>query len=101
MSNRVYHDAHNTPASNSQVSIDRARGGQIQITLTIPKKTHKLKLSVGSGVVEIPEVSVTFAIDLEQMPLVNVASYKTDRTQTGPATIPYPNGVITYSESFG
>lgn len=98
MSNRTYHDAHNAPASNSQVSIDRARGGQIQITLNIPSKTYPVR--GGRGRVTTAAMSVTFAIDLEEMPLVNVASYKTDRTQTGPDEMPYPNGVTKYNENF-
>lgn len=101
MANRIYQNGFNAGASNSQVSMDRARGGIITITLTIPEKTHRVKTPVGAGAVTIPAVSVTIDIDLEQMPLVNVAGYKTDRTQTGPDEMPYPNGVITYNENFG
>ena len=99
MSNRVYHDAHNTPASNSQVSIDRARGGKISITLKIPSKTYPVR--GGPGRVTTEAMQVSFEIDLEEMPLVNVASYKTDRVQTGPNQMPYPNGVTKYNQTFG
>lgn len=85
--------------THSQASIDRARGGQIKITLKIPSKTYAVQGGKG-GQVTTDAMSVSFEIDLEEMPLVNVATYKTDRTQTGPATIPYPNGTKTYSESF-
>jgi hypothetical protein len=98
MTNRIYQNAFNAPASNSQVSIDRARGGQIQITLTIPSKNYKVRGGLGS--VTTDEMQITFEIDLEEMPLVNVASYKTDRTQTGPKKMDYPNGNISFGGKF-
>lgn len=80
--------------------MDRARGGIITITLNIPSKTYPVRGGKG-GTVKTDAMSMTLDIDLEQMPLVNVAGYKTDRTQTGPDEMPYPSGVITYNENFG
>lgn len=90
MSNRTYHDAHNAPASNSQVSIDRARGGTIHLRITIPEE--RLPVRGGIGSVVIPKKELNLLVDLEELPLVNVASYKIDRNQTGPAKMSYPYG---------
>ena len=95
-----YQNSQNARNSDSDASIDRARGGIVQVTLNIPAKTYKLKLSIGSGTVTIPKMSCTFEIDLEQMPLVNVAGYEIEEEQIGPDTIAYPNGNITYNEDF-
>jgi hypothetical protein len=87
-----YQNSQNARNSDSDASIDRARGGIIKIELTIPEKTHKLKVSIGSGVVTIPAVKCTIEIDLEQMPLVNVSGYEIEEEQIGPDEMPYPNG---------
>jgi hypothetical protein len=94
-----YQNSQNARNSDSDASIDRARGGIIQITLTIPSKTYPVQGGNG-GQVKTDEMDVTFDIDLEQMPLVNVASYKVEEEQIGPDVIKYPNGNITYSETF-
>lgn len=86
-----YQDAFNVPASNSQPSIDRARGGIIKIKLTIPEIVRRVEGGRG-GQVTIPARVCEFEIDLEQMPLVDVAAYKVEERQIGPANIPYPNG---------
>lgn len=85
--------------TNSQGSMDRARGRIITITLNIPSKTYPVQGGRG-GTVKTDAMSMPINIDLEEMPLVNVAGYKTDRTQTGPNEMPYPNGTKTYSENF-
>jgi hypothetical protein len=69
---------------------DRARGGQLKVTLTIP--AMRLPVKGNFGYVNVPERKVTFELDLERMPLVNVAGYAVDRVQVKPTTISYPNG---------
>ncbi len=93
-----YQNSQNARNSDSDASIDRARGGIIQITLTIPSKRYRV--SGGLGSVTTAKMSVTIDIDLEQMPLVNVASYEVEEEQIAPEEIPYPNGNITYNETF-
>jgi hypothetical protein len=93
-----YQNSQNARNSDSDASIDRARGGIIQITLTIPSKIYPVR--GGRGIVRTAKMSVTIDIDLEQMPLVNVASYKIEEEQIAPDVIPYPNGNIRYRETF-
>lgn len=94
-----YQNSHNARNSDSDASIDRARGGIIQITLNIPSKTYQVQGGKG-GTVTTDAMSATLDIDLEQMPLVNVSSYKVEEEQIGPEEIPYPSGNTTYNENF-
>jgi len=97
MSSINYQDAFNTNAANSQGSIDRARGGKISISLTIPSKTYT---DSDGDSHTTDEMKVSFEIDLELMPLVNVAGYGTNLVQTGPEEIKYPNGNVKYEKTF-
>ena len=81
-----YANSYNAQAVTPQPSIDRARGGKIKVKLTFPRT----KVEGGSGFV--PRRVCEFEIDLEEMPLVNVAGYRTDRVQVAPDEMPYPNG---------
>lgn len=79
---------------------DRARGGQLKVKLTIPQR--RLPVQGGPGAVTIPKQVVEFVIDLERMPLVNVANYAVDRVQVAPPLISYPNGTdATVDATFG
>jgi hypothetical protein len=84
--------------------IDRARGGTVTITLVIPPKQIGVQ-GGGGGVVNIPQQSVTFTIDMEQLPLVNVANYSAPYTQIGPPALPYPaalpSGAAPLTHTFG
>lgn len=82
-------------------SYDRARGGQLKVKLTIPEITRPVEGGKG-GQVTIPKRVVEFEIDLERMPLVNVAGYTVERNQIAPDVIAYPNGTgAEVNASFG
>lgn len=81
-----YQNAFTATASHNQASIDRARGGIIKIKLTLPS------MNIIGGPGRTPARVCEFQIDLEQMPLVNVASYEVQEEQITPEEIPYPNG---------
>jgi len=72
-------------------SYDRARGGKIQIRLVIPSKTYSLDTRDG-GTVTTDEMVAEFEIDLEELPLVNVAGYKIEEEQYAPDRMSYPYG---------
>jgi hypothetical protein len=95
-----YQNSQNARNSDSDASIDRARGGIIQITLTIPSKTYPVRGGKG-GQVTTDKMVVTLAIDLEELPLVNTAGYKVEEEQIEPDVMPYPYGAHgTYAETF-
>ena len=73
-----------------QPNIDRARGGLIHIEITIPEET--IRVSGGIGRVRIPKKVCSFTIDLEQLPLVDVASYRIEQRQISPERMSYPYG---------
>lgn len=87
-------------AANSQGAYDRARGGKIEIKLTIP--SQKYNVSGGIGSVVTREMKVTVEIDVELLPLVNVAGYSIEEQQVGPPILEYPEDavVIRLDESF-
>jgi hypothetical protein len=86
-----YQNANTTSGFNSQPSIDRARGGIIRIRLVLPSLTRRTNSRRDSFT--IPQRVCEFEIDLEQMPLVNVATYAVEEVQIAPEQMPYPNGV--------
>jgi hypothetical protein len=95
-----YQNGQNTRTPDSTPALDRARGGIIVIKLTIPSKTYPVQGGKG-GQVKTDEMTVTVKIDLEELPLVNVASYKVEEEQIGPDVMPYPYGAHgTYAEKF-
>ena len=100
MSEINYFDAVTASAFSDQPTMDRARGGKMKVTLQIPSKTYQVQGGKG-GQITTDKMSVTFELDLEQMPLVNVAGYRTDRAQIEPDSMPYPNGVTVYDKTFG
>jgi hypothetical protein len=85
-----YQNSQNARNSDSDAAIDRARGGTIHIRITIPEE--RIRVTGGIGAVVIPKKEVNVLIDLEQMPLVNVASYKIEQEQIAPAKMSYPYG---------
>lgn len=86
-----YTNAANAQPMSRQPNIDRARGGIIQIELTIPEITRPVEGGRG-GRVTIPKRVANFEIDLEMLPLINVSGYSVGMEQTGPDEMPYPNG---------
>jgi hypothetical protein len=88
-----YQNSQNARNSDSDASIDRARGGIIKIRLVWPEYSGNTT-GRDREPFKIPERVCEFEIDLEQLPLVNVASYKVEEEQIGPEEIPYPNGVV-------
>ena len=94
-----YQNSQNARNSDSDASIDRARGGIVKIELTIPAQKYPVK--GGPGAVTTKEMKCTIEIDLEQMPLVNVSGYEIEEEQIGPDEMPYPNGAqCTIAKSF-
>ena len=85
-----YQDSQNARNSDSDASIDRARGGTIHIKITIPEE--RLPVKGGIGTVVIPKKECNVLINLEDLPLVNVASYKIEEEQISPAKMSYPYG---------
>lgn len=85
-----YQHGANAKSISAQPSIDRARGGIIKIELTIPQE--RVNVTGGPGAVTIPKKVCTFEIDLEQLPLVNVAGYQIDQEQISPERMSYPYG---------
>lgn len=75
-------------ATNQQPNRDRARGGKIQIDLTIPKRTYRLQGSC-NGIFSTAEMYVRILIDVEKLPLVNTAGYKIEEEQIAPDEIKY------------
>jgi len=100
--NVVYQNGYNARTGSPQPSMDRARGGTVTVTLIIPPQI--LPVRGGSGVVETKQLEVEFTIDMEQLPLVNVAGYRVDEQQIGPPVMPYPaalpNGVAPLTHVF-
>jgi hypothetical protein len=87
-----YGAARTARTENPGAHIDRARGGQVTVKLIIPPKRIGVQGGQG-GFVDIPKQEVSFTIDLEQLPLVNVARYNTTMTQVEPLIIPYPTAL--------
>lgn len=85
-----YQNAGNAQSISRQPAMDRARGGKIHIKITLPEQ--RIPVTGGPGAVRIPKQICEFYIDLEELPLVNVAGYATDHVQTGPAKMSYPEG---------
>lgn len=101
--NVMYHNAFDVDAASSEGSYDRARGGQIEIKLTIPSETLTANGACG-GTITTKEMKVTILLDIEKLPLVNVAGYYIEEEQTGPGTLGpgYPDDpiVIKIDEKF-
>jgi hypothetical protein len=99
-----YGTGRNARTERDAPHIDRARGGTVSVTLIIPAKRIQVQGGKG-GFVDIPKEEVTFTIDMEQLPLVNVARYNTTMTQIAPEVIPYPdakaNGAAPLTHTFG
>jgi hypothetical protein len=99
-----YSTGRDTRVERDAPHIDRARGGTVSVTLIIPAKRIQVQGGKG-GFVDIPKEEVTFTIDMEQLPLVNVARYQTTMTQIAPEVIPYPdakaNGAAPLTHTFG
>lgn len=75
-------------ATHQLPSIDRCRGGKIQIDLTIPKKTYRLQGSCG-GIFSTSEMYVRIIIDVEKLPVVNTAGYSVEEEQIGDDELVY------------
>lgn len=86
-----YQNASDAQGITAQPSIDRARGGIMKIRLVLPPL--RLPVIRGRGYVQIPRRVCEFEIDLEHMPLVDVAGYRIEERQVAPDVMPYPNGV--------
>ncbi len=95
----VNQNAFNVNAASSEGSYDRARGGLIEIKLTIPSQTYNLSGPCG-GKVKSPEMKITIEIDVEKLPLVNVAGYSIEEEQIGPDSMDHP-GPLKHEETFG
>lgn len=95
--NITYQNAFNATSSSSQGSYDRARGGKIEIKLTIPSQSYDLQ-GPCRGNVKSPELKITFEIDIEKLPLVNVSSYTVEAEQIADATLDYPGDAIVIKE---
>lgn len=86
----------NLHAAAAQPSMDRARGGVLAITLTIPPETIKVSPynfpdgKPATGQVTTRQMIGLIEIDWEQLPLVDVAGYRVEEEQVGPAVLPYP-----------
>jgi hypothetical protein len=84
------------PALSSQGTYDRARGGVLEITFTIPPEiimVENYKFPNGNpatGQVTTNRLEATIEIDWELLPLVDVAGYTIEEEQIGPAVLPYP-----------
>jgi hypothetical protein len=107
--NVVYQNGYNAQTGSPQPSMDRARGGTVSITLVIPPQTLAVvgvttKGDAVAGVATLRQMQTTFTIDMEQLPLVNVAGYRVDEQQIGPPVLPYPvalpNGVAPLTHVF-
>lgn len=94
-----YQNAFNVSAASSEGSYDRARGGLIEIKLTIPSQTYNLSGPCG-GKVKSPEMKITIEIDVEKLPLVNVAGYSIEEEQYAPEVMEHP-GPLKYEQTFG
>jgi hypothetical protein len=92
-----YQNAFNVNSANSEGSYDRARGGKIEIKLKIPSKTYTAQGACG-GQVTTSEMNVTILIDVEKLPLVNVAGYSIEEEQYAPPTLEYPDDAIVIKE---
>lgn len=88
----TYQNAFNASSSSSEGAYDRARGGKIEIKLTIPSQTYDLSGPCG-GSVKSPEMKLTMVIDVEELPLVNVAGYSIEEEQIGPDTMDHPDAI--------
>ena len=85
----TYQNAFNAGASNSEGAYDRARGGEIELKLTIPSKTLTAN-GACDGTITTKEMKVTIIIDVEKLPVVNVAGYLIEEEQTGPDSMDHP-----------
>lgn len=92
-----YQNAFNAGAASSEGSYDRARGGKIEIKLKIPSKTYTAQGACG-GKVTTAEMNVTILIDVEKLPLVNVAGYSIEEEQYAPKVLEYPTDAIVIKE---
>lgn len=89
MSDLVHFPGNFVGGHSAQPSIDRARGGKIELKLTIPSKTYSLKGPCG-GKATLSKMEVTIVIDIEELPLVNTSGYSTGGwTQNADDELPY------------
>lgn len=87
-----YQDAFNARVGSTEGSYDRARGGLIEIKLTIPSKTLSANGACG-GTINTKEMKVTVVIDVESLPVINVAGYSIEEEQYGPEVLEHPGPV--------
>ena len=95
----IYQNAVTATSASTEGEYDRARGGLIEVKLTIPSQSYDLQGPCG-GKVSSPEMRITFTIDVESLPLVNVAGYTIEEEQIAPEVLEHP-GPIKVEASFG
>ena len=94
----IYQNAYNVYEGYGEGSIDRCRGGVLEIKLNIPSRTQTVEGArypsgnrpPAPGTMTFPAMSTTIKIDWELLPLVNVAGYAIEEEQIGPDVLPYP-----------
>lgn len=107
MSNIVSFSGTQAFGVSPQPSIDRARGGVLQIEVTIPSETVPVdgaRFPVqgrppAPGTVTTKEMLTVIVIDWELLPLVCMSCYSVGHRQTGPDVLPYPPDQLEFSFS--
>ena len=92
----TYQNGYNASSISPEGAYDRARGGIIKITLSIPSRVLTANGACG-GTITTKAMKATIEIDVEKLPLVNVAGYAIEEEQVGPDTLDSP---VTITEVF-